>query len=265
MVKYITDLNIESMDFNRVESGMLIFNHRQFTRFEYKAPASIKYVQKGRISYLIDGKEISVRSGNYLFVNEGVEVLTTVSEASEGYSIFLNKDMSLGHHLNTFPILDTGLIKYIESTKSRMIGESLDSITYIHQHLTNYLTQAHDHLDMLSLKTAGARLDILKKLLLVKSTIERNPKSMLSLAQLAENACLSKYELIRRFKEVFGITPYKFYQLNKIEATKRELLSGKTLMQIAVIYHLGDAHTFSKLFKKTTGFTPSEYRELHRN
>lgn len=261
MVKYITDLNIKSLNFDHVECGMLIFNHRQFTRFQYRAAASIKYVKKGKVSYSIEGQEVNLRSGNYLFVNEGVEVLTTVAEASEGYSIFLDKNMPFHHRTATFPILETRLIKNIEKLRCGMIRGAGQPIQSLQEHLNGYLDQINGHQETLSLKTAHARMDIIKKLLLARSIIERNPRSALSLDDLAEHSGMSKYELIRRFKEVFGITPYKFYLHNKIEATKSELLRGRTLLQIAASYQIGDAFAYSKLFKKITGLTPSDYRD----
>lgn len=72
----------------------------------------------------------------------------------------------------------------------------------------------------------------------------------------------SRRNIVRRFKQVTGVTPIEYLQFTRIEAAKK--LLEETGQQMAeVIYNSGynDPKAFRKVFRKTVGMTPSEYRE----
>lgn len=263
MIHFITDTNIDSVDFNQLEPRMLCFNHREYTHFHYRSCASIKYVNKGCVKYLIEGQSITLTAGKYLFVGPETEVTTTIKEPSEGYTIFFSPDSvsSAGQTMDAFPIFDREVIKQLEELRKRFMAnqnkqylDQIESLTF--QYLKNVFEQSNS----LSQKSFDTRLSTLNKVFQVREKMENSSNEHLSIDDLAETALLSKFELIRRFKEVFGVSPYKFYQTIKIEQTKSDLIEGKTLSQIADRYKLGDAFSFSKLFKKITGYTPTQFR-----
>ncbi|GAB2980435.1 helix-turn-helix domain-containing protein [Mucilaginibacter puniceus] len=72
----------------------------------------------------------------------------------------------------------------------------------------------------------------------------------------------SRRNIVRRFKHVTGITPIEYLQQTRIEAAKK-LLEQTSQQMMEVIYNSGynDPKAFRKVFRKTVGMTPSEYRE----
>lgn len=72
----------------------------------------------------------------------------------------------------------------------------------------------------------------------------------------------SRRNIVRRFKQVTGITPIEYLQQTRIEAAKK-LLEQTNQQMMEVIYNSGynDAKAFRKVFRKTVGMTPSAYRE----
>lgn len=72
----------------------------------------------------------------------------------------------------------------------------------------------------------------------------------------------SRRNMVRRFKQVTGITPIEYLQRTRIEAAKKMLLQT-SLQMTEVIYNTGynDPKAFRKVFRKSVGMTPSEYRE----
>jgi transcriptional regulator GlxA family with amidase domain len=69
--------------------------------------------------------------------------------------------------------------------------------------------------------------------------------------------------LKRRFKAATGGTLIEYLQNLRIEEAKRLLESGQLPVdEISVAVSYDDASFFRRLFKRSTGLTPSQYRRL---
>ena len=76
----------------------------------------------------------------------------------------------------------------------------------------------------------------------------------------------SKNHIINKFSEAFGITPYQYYTLKKLETVKLYLLNtGYSLSEISDIMSFADQQYFSAWFKSLTGEAPSKYRKEHKD
>ena len=86
-----------------------------------------------------------------------------------------------------------------------------------------------------------------------------------SSVSLAEKLCLSPSQLNRKLSAVSGFTP-SIYILNlRIERAKKKLLGeDKSISQIAEECGFNDIAYFSRIFKRETKATPSQYRRLPR-
>jgi len=80
--------------------------------------------------------------------------------------------------------------------------------------------------------------------------------------RLAEKIGVSQRTLIRRFKAEIGLTPLTYLQNVRIETAKQKLESTSLSLE-QVIYQVGysDVSSFSTLFKKRVGLSPSAYRK----
>lgn len=85
----------------------------------------------------------------------------------------------------------------------------------------------------------------------------------LSLDKLADEAQLSKYQLIRQFKDEEGLTPWKFLIGKRLDKVKMLLEDGVPPSQAAVETGFYDQSHLTKIFHKETGFTPKQYQEKH--
>lgn len=94
------------------------------------------------------------------------------------------------------------------------------------------------------------------------SYIDANFTEQFSLSDLAEKYGCSPNHFIKKFKEKTGYTPIKYLALKKIDASKK-LLETTTFPISEIMEKVGfyDASYFSKLFKKTVGYSPREYRD----
>lgn len=95
----------------------------------------------------------------------------------------------------------------------------------------------------------------------VKQYIEQNAEKPLCVDNLAALISHSVSQTIRIFKKEYGITPYEYLLLQKLERAK--LLLKNTNMRIKDIskaLSFSDEHYFSGLFREKTGVSPGEYR-----
>lgn len=94
--------------------------------------------------------------------------------------------------------------------------------------------------------------------------LENNWSNEYDLNATAAAADLSPYHFSRVFKNETGFTPYNYYQKIKIEHLKERLrdrrLTVKEAFHSCGMEYTG--HSFG-VFKKFTGYTPLQYRELN--
>ncbi len=81
----------------------------------------------------------------------------------------------------------------------------------------------------------------------------------LSIETLAADIFVSKYYLIRKFRNSVGMTPHQFCIQNRIRKSQRLLDEEKTISRIAAEMGFYDQSHFDKAFQKIVGISPSEY------
>ena len=85
----------------------------------------------------------------------------------------------------------------------------------------------------------------------------------LTTEQIADALFLSRPYLSSRFHKEAGKTLYSFIMDEKIEEAKRLIIySGRSISSISQYLGFSSLGHFSSLFKKNTGYTPTEYRNL---
>ncbi|OGV56058.1 MAG: hypothetical protein A2X49_07630 [Lentisphaerae bacterium GWF2_52_8] len=95
----------------------------------------------------------------------------------------------------------------------------------------------------------------------VKNHIDKSFQRHLSLGELANIASLSEAYLCRSFKKAYSMTPIEYLVHTRVQAAKALLrTSSLSCKEIALRTGFSDAMFFSKIFKRTTGLTPREYR-----
>ncbi|MFC7394162.1 bifunctional transcriptional activator/DNA repair enzyme AdaA [Scopulibacillus cellulosilyticus] len=95
--------------------------------------------------------------------------------------------------------------------------------------------------------------------------IEKHYSKTLTLETLADICHGSPYHMQRTFKRIKGITPIEYIQETRISKAKQILASSdKTVKEIGFLTGIPNTAHFATLFKKKTGYTPTEYRKLNR-
>lgn len=96
--------------------------------------------------------------------------------------------------------------------------------------------------------------------------IDAHYRQKLTLESLAEVCHGSPYHLHRTFRRIAGATPVEYAQRTRVRAAQ-ELLAqtDHSVAQIARLVGLPNTPYFMTLFKKMTGRTPTEYRQMNQN
>lgn len=95
--------------------------------------------------------------------------------------------------------------------------------------------------------------------------INDNIRRQLSCREVAESVYLSPRQLNRIFIEKNGMTLSEYIMVKRTDVSKEILqIDNGPLNTIAGELGFCDEFYFSKFFKKRTGFSPSEYREIYR-
>jgi len=113
----------------------------------------------------------------------------------------------------------------------------------------------------LSARKMSTKTELFERLSKARLYIESHYDKPIQLDDLARVAMLSKYHMLRSYKEAFGITPYK--QVLKLRLAKAKEMLEETYSFDEIAYHLGfsDRRSFTKAFKKGLGISPAKYRK----
>jgi AraC-like DNA-binding protein len=105
------------------------------------------------------------------------------------------------------------------------------------------------------------RVYLYQRIVKAKLYIDAHYKEQLDLDNISDEAYFSKFHFIRTFKSIYGKTPHQYLTAVRIDAAK--LLLKEEAQVSAVCLELGfeSISSFSGLFKRHTGLTPSEYRQ----
>jgi AraC family transcriptional regulator len=95
---------------------------------------------------------------------------------------------------------------------------------------------------------------------MVASYIEEHISEQIPIATLARLARLSTFHFCRAFKQSFGVPPHRYHTNRRIERAKIMLAERKhSGTEIGLTVGFGETSSFSAVFRKITGQTPSRY------
>ncbi|VXC96615.1 AraC family transcriptional regulator (fragment) [Burkholderia sp. 8Y] len=94
--------------------------------------------------------------------------------------------------------------------------------------------------------------------------IEANFDKTVSLAQLADVSALSVSRFATRFREQFGLSPYRYLCTVRVRRAQTLLLAGVPGSVVAAEVGFFDQSHLARHFKRCCGMTPSAYLQRAR-
>ncbi|MCB0551271.1 MAG: helix-turn-helix domain-containing protein [Phaeodactylibacter sp.] len=268
--------------------------HSRFYHFEKKVEdsgLSIKLGHIGEEHYFIDGQRHTIKPGRFLVVNrhrsfdcylksdtpveafciylsdsiiqdtaallcrDQEELLDVPFQVAERSPSFLEKvyhvrENELGAFLAAIrPLLASGQPLDFESLYYTLAEKLLRSQQEIERQLKG-----------IAAKRRSTREELYRRLSIARQYILENFHKEIDLDALSREAALSKYHLLRTYKEAFGTTPYRQVLDLRLESSKTLLSEGHTLEEIAYRLGFSDRRSYTKAFKKAFGMAPSLMR-----
>jgi AraC-like DNA-binding protein len=96
-----------------------------------------------------------------------------------------------------------------------------------------------------------------------RDLIDREYANPLDVPTMARRALMSPARFARRFRAVYGETPYTYLMTRRIERAQELLRRGElTVTEVCLAVGATSLGSFSSRFTEIVGLTPTEYRAL---
>lgn len=102
-----------------------------------------------------------------------------------------------------------------------------------------------------------------EKIVDVISYIQAHLTENISIDFLAETFYISRYYLMRQFKEATGYSIHQYINEKRILEAKRRILTGVPASKVCYDCGYSDYSTFARRFKEIVGVAPSMVKEIH--
>lgn len=241
----------------------------------------IALVKKGEVKYTQNKEVLRAGPGELIFIK--YRALSTVLEHSEDYERFVIK-MSPGLHMmpkvlinainylfsdlrvNKLTLKDAEAVAKAEYLFGRIIEEKNKPSTYFHEEMLNALTA--ELLIFLYNQTPGkeeiinnVNYDVITRII---KEFENAPEAQYSLPELSDKYNLSISGLSHSFKIITGSSIMSYLNFCRINKAKHYLTeSDLSISEIVDFCGFPCASSFNRLFKKSTGISPTEYKRIY--
>ena len=105
-------------------------------------------------------------------------------------------------------------------------------------------------------RSAGAVPEAINR---ARSLIDDDPAAAVSLAELAEVAGLSRFQLLRAFSKATGLTPHAYLLQRRIHLARALIAQGKALADAAAASGFADQSHMTRMFVRQYGVSPRAY------
>ncbi len=248
--------------------------------FHYHEFYKIIYFVDGRVDYKVEGKTYHLKPHDFVLVGANVihkpEIDTVVPY--ERYIIYLSEDFlaksnekneSLRYCFDEAEKVQNRVVHFAPESYEELVG-CLIRMEQIGQ-------QKEEYMNDLLLKSAFMEFMVLfnrnairqpksyittaayhEKVIDVITYIQEHLSEEINVDMLAKKCYISKYYLMRQFKEATGYSIHQYINEKRIQAARRMILSGMPASKACYECGFRDYSTFARRFKMIVGRAPSK-------
>lgn len=103
-----------------------------------------------------------------------------------------------------------------------------------------------------------------RRIVQAKLFIDNHYADKIDLNGISDEAYFSKFHFIRLFKSAYGKTPHQYLKYVRIEKAKELLKNNVTVSEVCFLVGFDSLSSFSGLFSKVVGKSPSNYLKHHQ-
>ena len=266
-------------------SGKLVLSRLKPGRSVIGAPApSLKLVVEGEENYEVDGRNLHVRPGQFLYLDAGATCTGTNRSETTGICLILPPSRVPGdaaHAEGHDPVLGRALVL---STATSAMGRALhdyalriardpslgsalagELIASAAEAVAEPLGESRAAIEALKAAKASTRRALFQRLERARGFLHDHSERTVSLAETASLAGLSQFHLARYFKLAFGLSPIAYHRGLRL-ARAAELLAagGRSVAEVAESTGYSDQVSLSHAFRKHYGLPPQHWATARR-
>lgn len=258
-------------------------------------PLSVKTFSGGEARYEAGGGRFRVGEGAYLILNHGQEYTITIESDRpvESFCVFFAPEFAdavdQSHRRTLDSLLDDparvegGSLAFVERTYPRddLVSPALDElrdlpddVSPVHREevlhdLMDRLLQLHGNvwreMERVPAARRATREELYRRVALARELVLDQLDESVSLEEMGRVAALSPNHLLRTFRAVFGQSPHQFVMSERIRRSQALLeRTNLPVTDICLTVGMRSFGSFSALFRREVGVTPSEYRAQFR-
>lgn len=268
---------------SQLENKILYSNHSDEISVTYHSTYTLKYVIDGVKRYSCNNQVIAVSKNQYLILNNNSQITTEAQKGTKGLSLFLSlKLINEISHFYTNGKYNFDFLEVFQKESNFKINHLLNKIAYLYENekfdfknqmddlflkVSELIVQEqvciNDNFIKLRIVKHDTKRELYKLIIATKDYLNDNLNENISLDTISKDIGISKYYLHRLFTEFNGITPFGYLTGIRLEKAKHKLQNSKdSIFEIAINCGFDNTAYFSNLFKKHTGFSPTEFRKL---
>jgi AraC family transcriptional regulator len=262
-----------------VPNGKLVYCALQPGSSMIGAPApSLKLVLDGDERYEIDGRTISVRPGEFLYLDAGSQCIGTNRSAMTGLCLLLptNGGPNLPAGYGDDPVLGRALVL---STRASALGRTLwdygrriahnpllgssiadELVARVEVAIAEPLERSRAAIDGLKAVKLSTRRELFRRLERAREFLHAHIARAVTLAEMASVAGLSQFHLARYFKDAYGESPISYHRMLRLDRAAGLLAAGgRSLAEVAEATGYSDQVALSHAFRRTYGVSPQSW------
>ena len=230
------------------------------------------YVVDGKGEFNIQGQRFPVKANDFVIINPQVEhtELSSPDEPLE-YIVLGIRGLSFsnltpvsegGHPFSFFNLRDEqkDILRYLNAMVQEATSQPMSYELVCHNLLEILLIKIlrHQHFDL----EVGKQSKATKDISFIKHYLETYYHESIQLEDLASMTHLSRFYISHSFKKEIGMSPMEYLIDIRIKESKILLrTTNYSISQVADIVGFTTPTYFSKQFRKSTGISPTDYRE----
>ena len=230
------------------------------------------YVVDGKGEFNIQGQRFPVKPNDFVIINPQVEhtELSSPDEPLEYIVLGIN-GLSFsnltpvsegGHPFSFFNLRDEqkDILRYLNAMVQEATSQQMSYELVCHNILEILLIKIlrHQHFDL----EVGKQSKATKDISFIKHYLETYYHESIQLEDLASMTHLSRFYISHSFKKEIGMSPMEYLIDIRIKESKILLrTTNYSISQVADIVGFTTPTYFSKQFRKSTGISPTDYRE----